>query len=257
MPNPPGSGQPPDPRDDVVRGHSAGFVNDHQPGLGHSGPVCPAAATPLPRQAAAPAAAASRRRHGCSSSGSFEWAERPLGGALRAAAQALPVAGPDYLSEINLAAPALVRSLAQTLRRGLILLIDYGFPQAEYYHPDRSTGTLMCHYRHRAFDDPFYLPGLVDITAHVDFTSVADAALAAGLEVMGYADQAHFLINCGLLDGLAGREPASVAYLRQAAAVQKLVQPSEMGELFKAVGLTRGIETPLAGFAHGDRRHAL
>ncbi|PIX02043.1 MAG: hypothetical protein COZ79_03750, partial [Hydrogenophilales bacterium CG_4_8_14_3_um_filter_62_83] len=153
--------------------------------------------------------------------------------------------------------PALVRSLADRLESGLIVFLDYGFPQAEYYHPDRSAGTLMCHYRHRAFDEPFFLPGLTDITAHVDFTAVADAALAAGLAVLGYASQAHFLINCGVLVGLERFEPGSLNYLKQTAAVQKLIQPSEMGELFKVIALARGIDGPPIGFTSGDRRHTL
>ena len=173
------------------------------------------------------------------------------------AARKLPIHSLDYLSEVNLAAPALVHSLAAGLERGLILFLDYGFPQAEYYHPDRRMGTLMCHYRHQAYDDPFFLPGLADITAHVDFTAVADAALDAGLDVPGYTSQAHFLINCGALASLEGFGPGSVAYLKQAAAVQKLIQPSEMGELFKAVAMTKSIDVLPIGFGVGDKRHAL
>lgn len=190
--------------------------------------------------------------------GRFEWQDRPLtDGALFRAAEVLPAGMADYLSELSLAAPALIRSLAACLKRGMILLIDYGFPKAEYYHPDRSIGTLMCHYRHHAFDDPFFLPGLTDITSHVDFTAVADAALEAGLDVLGYASQAHFLINSGALVFLSRHEPGSMAYLKQAAAVQKLVQPTEMGELFKAIALGKAIEAMPFGFAQGDRRHTL
>ena len=203
------------------------------------------------------AGVASERGVAWSSTG-FEFQDRPLpAGALLDAAHGLPITGPDYLSEINLAAPALVRSLADRLESGLIVFLDYGFPQAEYYHPDRSAGTLMCHYRHRAFDEPFFLPGLTDITAHVDFTAVADAALAAGLAVLGYASQANFLINCGVLVGLERFEPGSLNYLKQTAAVQKLIQPSEMGELFKVIALARGIDGPPIGFTSGDRRHTL
>ncbi len=192
------------------------------------------------------------------SSAGFEFQDRPLpAGTLLDAAHSLPITGPDYLSEINLAAPALVRSLADRLARGLILFLDYGFPQTEYYHPDRNTGTLMCHYRHHVFDEPFLLPGLTDITAHVDFTAVADAALVAGLDVLGYASQAHFLINCGVLACLERFEPGSLDYLKQTAEAQKLIQPSEMGELFKVIALGRGIDAPLMGFASGDRRHML
>lgn len=191
--------------------------------------------------------------------GGFRWQDRPLAAAsLREMVNDLPVPGADYLSEVCPAAPGLVRSLADRLEQGMLLFIDYGFPRCEYYHADRYQGTLMCHYRHRSFDDPFYLPGLVDITAHVDFTSIADAALAAGLDVLGYTAQAYFLVNCGLLDRLAELEPGSARYIRHAAAVQKLIQPSEMGELFKVIALGKGglCQTPL-GFVRGDRRHTL
>jgi SAM-dependent MidA family methyltransferase len=139
-----------------------------------------------------------------------------------------------------------------------MILIDYGFPQSEYYHPQRSSGTLMCHYRHRAHDDPFVWPGLQDITAHVDFTAVADAALAAGHRVLGYTAQAPFLINCGIIELLDQARPADVrAYAPLAAGAQTLLSPSEMGELFKVIAVGRGIDGPLIGFTRGDRTHAL
>lgn len=188
----------------------------------------------------------------------FRWEDRTLvPGTLRDAVAQLPMPGDDYLSEVCLAAPALVHSLADRLSQGMLLFLDYGFPRAEYYHPDRDQGTLMCHYRHRSFDAPFYLPGLTDITAHVDFTLVADAALDAGLDVLGYASQDHFLINCGLLDRLKELQPGSLDYLKQTAAVQKLIQPTEMGELFKVIALGKGMDEPPLGFSRGDKRHAL
>jgi SAM-dependent MidA family methyltransferase len=194
---------------------------------------------------------------GTSEEGRFIWQDRHLENAeLIAAAEHLPGGG-DYLTEVCPAASGLVRSLGSMLDCGCLFFLDYGFPRAEFYHPQRSMGTLMCHYRHHAFDDPFYLPGLTDITAHVDFTAVADAGLEAGLVIMGYATQAHFLVNCGVLDLLAEWEPGSRDYLRQSAAVQKLLTPSEMGELFKVMALGKGLNTPLLGFAHGDRRHTL
>ena len=188
----------------------------------------------------------------------FVWQDRPmLPGPLLDATNLLPAPGDGYLSEICLAAPALIHSLAERLQQGMLLFLDYGFPRAEYYHPDRREGTLMCHYRHRAFDDPFYLPGLVDITAHVDFTLIADAALEASLDVLGYTSQAHFLLNCGLLDRLNELEPGTTAYLKETARVQKLIQPTEMGELFKVIALGKGdVPLPL-GFARGDKRHTL
>jgi SAM-dependent MidA family methyltransferase len=188
----------------------------------------------------------------------FGWAEGELRSpALREAASALPVRAP-YLSELSLAVPALVRTLGRALDKGVLLLIDYGFGRNEYYHPQRSRGTLMCHYRHRSHDDPFYLPGLQDITAHVDFTAVAEGGIDAGLKLLGYATQAQFLINCGIADLLA-RTPAEQAgtYLPLAAGAQKLLSPAEMGELFKVIALGRGIGAPVAGFVDGDKSRLL
>jgi SAM-dependent MidA family methyltransferase len=188
----------------------------------------------------------------------FAWQDRPIADPiLRARAEALKLA-PGYLSEINLAADALIASLGNVLERGLILLIDYGFRQSEYYHPQRHMGTLRAHYRHHALDDPFYLPGLADLTAHVDFSSVARAGIAVGLDLAGYTSQANFLLNAGLTELLMQTPPTdAAAYLPQANAVQRLVSPAEMGELFRAIALTKGAVTPLAGFSRGDRRHTL
>jgi len=188
----------------------------------------------------------------------FAWAERPLAaGPLLDRARALSPA-PPYISEISLLVPALVRTLACALERGALLFMDYGFGSGEYYHRQRDRGTLMCHYRHRAHDDPFFLPGLQDITSHVDFTSVALAAVDAGLELKGYTTQAHFLINAGVTDLLARTSPDdSASYLPLAAQAQKLLSPAEMGELFKVIALSRGIEGELIGFRAGDRRGLL
>ncbi|HWR77694.1 MAG TPA: SAM-dependent methyltransferase [Thiobacillus sp.] len=188
----------------------------------------------------------------------FGWQDRPIADPLlRARADALNLA-PGYLSEINLAADALIASLAQCLDRGLILMIDYGFGQSEYYHPQRHMGTLRAHYRHHALDDPFYLPGLCDLTAHVNFSAVAQAGMAAGLELAGYPSQASFLLNSGLTELLMQTPPTdAAAYLPQANAVQRLVSPAEMGELFKVIGLSKGGIAPLAGLVRGDRRHSL
>ena len=194
-----------------------------------------------------------------SDAGEFRFADRPLGaGALRDAAKACFPPEGDYLSEINPAAQALVRSLARRCEAGALLIFDYGFPASEYYHSQRNSGTLMAHYRHRASDDPFFLPGLADLTAHVDFSAIAHAGVAGGMSLAGYATQARFLINCGILDLLARRgEPQSAAYLREAAAVQKLLSPAEMGELFKALALAKGIDGDLIGFGDGDQGHRL
>jgi SAM-dependent MidA family methyltransferase len=188
----------------------------------------------------------------------FGWAERPAGAALVQAMAALPVA-PPYESEISLATRAWVAEWGRRLERGAVLLIDYGLPRHELYHPQRERGTLRCHYRQRSHDDPFWWPGLSDITSHVDFTAVADAGFDAGLEVLGYTNQASFLINCGIGALLAARAAAAGGEqaVRANGAVQVLLSPAEMGELFKVIALGRGIAEPLCGFARGDRRHAL
>jgi len=162
-----------------------------------------------------------------------------------------------YESEINLIAEEWVVGLGRWLKRGVALLIDYGFPATEYYHPQRSGGTVMCHYRHRAHDDALTLVGLQDITAHVDFTAIAEAALKAGLSVRGFANQANFLIACGLTELLTQQPDDARVQLTQAAEIKTLTQPSEMGELFKVIALTRGWEGGLRGFALRDERSRL
>ena len=167
-----------------------------------------------------------------------------------------PVDG--YRSEVQLVARGFIRSLGGMLERGVALFIDYGFPRREYYHPQRAAGTLMCHYRHRAHDDPFFLPGLQDITSHIDFTAIAEAGREAGMGLLGYTNQAQFLVNCGITELLA-ETPASdaAAYAPLAAQAQKLLSPAEMGELFKVIALGRGAAPGLLGFARGDKRHSL
>lgn len=188
----------------------------------------------------------------------FIWYEQSLAaGHLRGLAEAIQ-APVNYISEIGLAAQGLVNSLAHCLSRGAIIVIDYGFGEREYYHPQRELGTIMCHYRQHAHSDPFYLPGLQDITAHVDFTAMAGVALDAGLDLAGYTGQAQFLINCGITDLLARTSATdTAAYIPQVAAVQKLMSPAEMGELFKVMAWTRGITVPLLGFMQGDQSRRL
>jgi SAM-dependent MidA family methyltransferase len=187
----------------------------------------------------------------------FVWIDRPAQGRVLDRAQALageyPLAA-GYLSEIGLAATDWTAAWAGILGKGALLLIDYGFPRHEYYHAQRDSGTLMCHYRHHAHGEPFFLPGLQDITAHVDFTAIVDAGFTAGLEFFGYTTQASFLLNCGLAEVLA-RIPVEDTrrYLPQAQAAQKLISPAEMGDLFKVVALGKGLALPLIGFAHADR----
>jgi SAM-dependent MidA family methyltransferase len=190
----------------------------------------------------------------------FAFAERPAAPEIVEAVAAIEAeTGPlpaGYGSELGFIARAWLRSAATWLARGVLFAIDYGFPRREYYHPQRLMGTLMCHYRHHAHADPFWWPGLNDVTAHVDFTAMAEAAHAAGLDVLGYTSQARFLMNCGLLD-LVQQALALPAGAQHANDAQRLLSEAEMGELFKVLALGRGIDAPLLGFASGDRLHTL
>lgn len=188
----------------------------------------------------------------------LEWSFRPAQDELLAAAQALDLP-PDYTSEIGLIASAFIATLAQMLERGVLLFIDYGFPAREFYHPQRSHGTLMCHYRHRAHDNPFHLPGLQDITAHVDFSAIAKSAHAAGLDLLGYCSQAQFLVNCGITDLLQHIPLEDARYrVHLLSVADKLLSPAEMGELFKVIAMGRKFDKPrLLGFHSGDRQHRL
>jgi SAM-dependent MidA family methyltransferase len=185
------------------------------------------------------------------------WTERPANEELLKEARAIEVPVP-YESEIALAAPGWMRSVGERLEEGAIFVIDYGFPRREYYHPQRTQGTLMCHYRHQAHGDPFLHPGEQDVTAHVDFSALAAAARETGLEVLGYATQAQFLVNCGITEvlGEANVENA-LHYAPLAAEAQKLLSPAEMGELFKVLVVGCGVKQPLKGFARGNRSHTL
>jgi len=178
---------------------------------------------------------------------------------LAARVQAIAAAGElpqGYESEVNLAAEDWLRSVAGFLRHGVVLLFDYGFPRHEYYHPQRSAGTLMCHYRHRAHPEPLILPGLQDITAHVDFSAMAESALAAGLDVLGFANQANYLLGSGLLE-LTQQSDDMRQQLAVAAQLKRLMMPGEMGELFKVLALGRGVADAGPGFAVRDERYRL
>ncbi|NOZ53998.1 MAG: SAM-dependent methyltransferase [Gammaproteobacteria bacterium] len=163
----------------------------------------------------------------------------------------------NYQSEVNLAANAWVASLADFLQQGIALIIDYGFPQREYYHVQRSQGTLMCHYRHRAHDDPFVYPGLQDITAHVDFTAVAEAAANAGLDVAGYNTQGFFLLANGLEKFVGVADISDPEYLKTIQQIKTLTMPHEMGELFKVMALSKNYDCSLQGFQFQDLRAKL
>ena len=170
-----------------------------------------------------------------------------------------------YVSEVCLQANAWITSIAQRMQHSALLLIDYGFSAKEYYLPQRSQGTLMCHYRHHAHGDPFFLPGAQDITAHVNFSALALQAQESGLDIAGYTSQANFLINCGIMQeaqaamqiDLQETSDQTLARARISQGVQKLLSEAEMGELFKVIALTRGCDTQAIGFCRGDRTHQL
>src|SRR5690606_20961898 len=192
-------------------------------------------------------ATAGTAQSGPASAAPFQLVERPASLVLQQAmAERMPPL-PGYQSEINLRAEAWIAQMGVWLQRGAALLIDYGFPQREYYHPQRNTGTLMCHFRHHSHDEPLVLAGIQDITAHVDFTAMADAALEGGLDVLGYASQARFLLNCGLPQVLqtVTHDPTAPGANATLSAVQKLISEAEMGELFKVLAIGRDIDPPL------------
>ena len=181
----------------------------------------------------------------------FAFEDQPLrdGELRRRASSAFPPGDYDYMSEINFAAEALVRTIASSLEAGVALFIDYGFPEREFYHPQRSMGTMRCHYRHRVHGDPFFMPGLQDITAHVDFTAMGRAAEQGGAEVFGFTTQAYFLISCGLAVLVSAGDPTmTLSRLKGTSAVHRLIGPSEMGELFKVLGFGKGMPGPILGF---------
>ncbi len=192
----------------------------------------------------------------CWDGAALQFAGQPASRALSATIAAIEsVTGPlpeGYGSEVCPLAGAWLAAVAASLQRGLVLLFDYGFPRREYYHPQRAMGTVMCHYRQHAHADALWLPGLNDITAHVDFSACAQAAQAAGLELLGYTSQAHFLMNCGILDRLAQCRDAA-----HTGAVQRLLSEAEMGELVKVMALGVGVDAAGPGFQRGDRRHRL
>ena len=159
--------------------------------------------------------------------------------------------GHDYLTEIHPQGESFIRTLGDKLSAGAVFLLDYGFPEAEYYHPQRHMGTLMCHQAHQADSDPLVAVGHKDITAHVNFTGIALAGNNAGLDVLGYCNQARFLMNCGLLTYM------EAADLPTRVMAQKLIMEHEMGELFKVIGFYKGEPWQALGFEHGDKTHTL
>ncbi len=194
--------------------------------------------------------------------GRFIWAPRPASATTSAVCDALEAAGggwqDGYESEYSPRLGTWTREVTRALRSGLVLWVDYGLPRAQYYFPERRDGTLLCHFRQRAFDDPFLHPGLQDITAWVDFTWLAESCMAAGCELAGFTTQAHFLAGLGIdreMRSLAGRDEH--AYARRANEARQLMLPGQMGERFKAMAWVRGIDASLRGFGLNDLRHTL
>lgn len=180
----------------------------------------------------------------------FAWADRVCVDPQVPQFEPAPV--PGTVTETHRQAEGFIRTLAKVLTRGAIFLIDYGFPETEYYHPQRHGGTLMCHHLHRADPDPLSLVGEKDITAHVNFTGIALAGQDAGLQVLGYTSQANFLINCGLVELMAQAD------LPARSMAHKLIAEHEMGELFKVIAFAAGVpEFEALGFVRGDRSHTL
>ena len=194
----------------------------------------------------------------------FYWVRTPApDGPVRASwdriASGLPGPLPEpFETELGLRVAAWVRSVSALLEQGAMLLIDYGYPGYEFYHPQRDRGTLLCHYRHRSHDNPFCYPGLQDITASVDFTALARAGLDNGLQLAGYTSQAHFLIGCGITEMAAalqnGKDCPDPAVTAQ---VKRLTMPGEMGERFKAIAFTREFPETLVGFRFLDQQDRL
>ena len=201
------------------------------------------------------------RRVGVDSKGGFRWIEQPADSTLRSAVdtikhELIEPLPPGYNSEVNLQLGPWISAIKSILEQAIILIIDYGYPRSEYYHPQRRRGTLLCHYRHRAHEDPFFYPGLQDISANVDFSAVAEAADAVGLSVLGFTSQAYFLLANGLdeiFDGVAD----DMLRLRYSQQIKRLTLPSEMGERFQVIALGQAFDRPLRGFMLRDFRHRL
>jgi SAM-dependent MidA family methyltransferase len=196
-----------------------------------------------------------------SDAGAFTERERPASNSLVEAVSALAASlseplGDGYRSEVCLRVAPWISGVAEKLERGAILLFDYGLPRRHYYHPQRTRGTLRCHFKHRVHDDPLINVGVQDITAWVDFTHVAEAADAAGLQVHGFTTQTAFLLGTGIERLLAQTEDAA-AHLRRASEARQLMLPGEMGEAFKAMAVTRNMSLPFQGFGVQDLRQLL
>ena len=196
----------------------------------------------------------------CLDNDRFTYSARPLHDLQLSALASLyfPKISSPYTSELHPQQYAFIRTLASRLEHGCMIFIDYGFDAAQYYHPQRNQGTLIGHYRHHVIHNPFDFIGLADLTAHVNFTDIAQAGTDAGLDLIGYLPQSHFLLNLGITDLLAQTgQTDSAAYIREAAAVQKLIDQHEMGELFKVIAFGKNINIDWTGFCFGDICHKL
>ena len=196
----------------------------------------------------------------CLENDRFTYSARPLHDLQLSALASLyfPKISPPYTSELHPQQYAFIRTLASRLEHGCMIFIDYGFDAAQYYHPQRNQGTLIGHYRHHVIHNPFDFIGLADLTAHVNFTDIAQAGIDAGLDLIGYLPQSHFLLNLGITELLAQTgQTDSAAYIREAAAVQKLIDQHEMGELFKVIAFGKNINIDWTGFCFGDICHKL
>jgi len=197
----------------------------------------------------------------------FTWQQTKCPQAMQARVQEVlsnieQLPGGDYCSEINLSLPAWLQTVTGSLQKGIALFIDYGYPRHEFYLPQRHNGTLICHYQHRAHDDPFIWPGLTDISASVDFTAVAEAADQCDLDVNGYTSQAMFLLGCGLQEVIDGFQSLSDKQrVIKNIELRKLTLPGEMGERFQVMALSRGlaenVRDGLLGFEINDLRYRL
>jgi len=189
----------------------------------------------------------------------FKWQTGPCTSAeLQTKLENLATELPDnYISEINLAATGWINSVAQCISQGVVLVIDYGFPEHEFYHTQRTGGTLMCHYRHRSHTDPFLYPGLQDVTAHVNFSDVAQAAHDAGLAILGFCNQAFFLLGNHIEEYAQQMENTETEYMKFSQQLKTLTMPGEMGELFKVIALGKSFDVPLQGFSIMDNREKL
>ena len=196
----------------------------------------------------------------CLDNDRFTYSARPLHDLQLSALASLyfPKISSPYTSELHPQQYAFIRTLASRLEHGCMIFIDYGFDAAQYYHPQRNQGTLIGHYRHHVIHNPFDFIGLADLTAHVNFTDIAQAGTDAGLDLIGYLPQSHFLLNLGITELLAQTgQTDSAAYIREAAAVQKLIDQHEMGELFKVIAFGKNINIDWTGFCFGDICHKL